>query len=52
MNLSYVAGNYLLLVQIWTTESKLKIKEGFESVIQIWTGSRQFKFIKFSPLEQ
>ena len=23
-------------------DSKLKIKKGFESVIQIWTGGRQF----------
>jgi len=27
--------------------SKLKIKEGFEWVIQIWTRGRQFEFIKF-----
>ena len=27
----------------------LKIKEGFESVIQIWTNSMQFIFIKFGP---
>ena len=25
---------------------KLKIKEGYESEIQIWTSGRQFKFIK------
>jgi hypothetical protein len=45
MNLS-ASLNYLLPVQIWTTDYKLKIKEGFESEIQIWTGGRQFKFIK------
>lgn len=28
---------------------KLKIKEGFESVIRVKTGGRQFKLIKFGP---
>ena len=39
MNLSYVA------------KCEVSIKEGFESVIQISTGVRQFKFIKFGPGE-
>ena len=30
-----------------SADIKLQIKEGFVSVIQIWTGGRQFKFIKF-----
>ena len=29
-------------IQIWTTDSKWKFQEGFESVIQIWTSGRQF----------
>ena len=33
MNLSFVAQ--LMSVQIWTTDSKLKILEGFESVIEV-----------------
>ena len=49
MNLGYVAELTTAPVQIWTTDSKLKIQEGFESAIQIWTGGSQFsgKFIKF-----
>ena len=36
--------NYQLPVQIWTTNLKLKIQKGFESVIQIWTGDNsQFR---------
>ena len=46
MNLS-ASLNYLLPVQIWTTDYKLKIKEGFESVILIWAGGKQFKFSNF-----
>ena len=45
----YITKLPILPVQIWTTDSKLKIKEGFESVIKIWTGGRQFKLIKFGP---
>ena len=41
--------NSPLPVQIWTTDSKLKIQEGFKSVIQIWGGGRQLKFINFGP---
>ena len=34
--------NYTMPVQICTIDKKLKIKEGFESAIQIWTGVMQF----------
>ena len=34
--------NYLRPVKIQTNDTKFKIQEGFESVIQIWTGCRQF----------
>ena len=48
MNLSYVAElPNAVPVQIWTTDSKLKIKERFKSAIKVWTGGEQFKFIKF-----
>ena len=36
------ADSHVTPVKLWTTDSKLKIREGFESVIQIWTGDRQF----------
>ena len=49
MNLIATSLNYLQLVQIWTTDSKLKIKEGFESVIKSWIGGRHLKFIKVGP---
>ena len=37
------------MIQILTINLKVKIKEAFELVIQIWTGCRQFKFIKSVP---
>ena len=37
------------LLPIWTTNSKGNTYEGFEAVIQIWIGGKQFKFIKFGP---
>ena len=43
--------NYLLSVQILTTYTKLKIKEEFKSVIQIWANGRQFKFINLFPVK-
>ena len=36
-------------VQFWITDLKLKIKEEFELMIQIWTDERQLKFIKLGP---
>ena len=48
MNLRYVAEQ-LTASSIWTTNWKFKTKERSKSVIQVWTGSKQFKFIKFSP---
>ena len=41
--------NYILPVQIWTTDSKLKIKEVFESMFPNWTSIGHFEFIKFNP---
>ena len=42
MNLSYVAD-------LPAAGSNLNIKEKFESEIQIWTGGRQIKIIKYCP---
>ena len=45
MNLRYVAE----LLNYCRLNWKFKIKEWFKSVIQIWTGGKQLKFIKFCP---
>ena len=46
-DLSYVAQ--LLLSVLWSTDSMLKIKKGFESWIQIWAGGSQFISLNSVP---
>ena len=46
MNVSY-AVEPPTTESIWTTDLKTKIEERLKSVIQIWTGGWQFKFIKY-----
>ena len=50
MNLSYNAKLHTGGLNLnHSTGSKIKIKEGFQSVIQNWIGGEQFKFNKFGP---